>query len=243
MLVGTAQMAKADLVLEYLFETTDTATFSTAIDTSGNGYDATIDGGAVFTAGVIGQALNMDGEGNSITLPPEIWSTISTEFSLSTWLYGGPSNPERSAFLYGTDIDGNREVQLHIPWENARVYFDGPQRVNTGTQDEGLLKGAWNHWVFTKNADNGTMSIYVNNTQVATRSDRFDPLAVVEATLGNDPYADPPRFYEGQVDEFRIYNHELSEAEIADLYMAVPEPSSAALIIAGLFAFFGYRRR
>lgn len=54
------------------------------------------------------------------------------------------------------------------------------------------------------------------------------------------PYGE---FYNGALDDVRIYDGALTGAEIASLANPVPEPASAMCLAAGLLALLGWQRR
>jgi len=59
------------------------------------------------------------------------------------------------------------------------------------------------------------------------------------------------RFFHGAVDDVRVYDHELTQSEVLDLYesgplydaMVIPEPSSLILALLGLAGLRARRRR
>lgn len=79
--------------------------------------------------------------------------------------------------------------------------------------------GQWHHIVLTKDSSDGggDIQIFVNNELRASATNATGVFNVVQATLGTDLGA-PERAFDGTVDLFRVYDHELSEAEIQTLF-------------------------
>ncbi len=99
-----------------------------------------------------------------------------------------------------------------------------------------MYKGSWQHWAFLKNADTGELSVYNNGVM----------LGFSEATGNTLPIADVTAFtigsnvggansWLGILDDVRIYNRALSEAEILETMLALstetantPQPENEA---------------
>ena len=120
---------------------------TTASDTSGNGYDGTVSGGATWVDGMHYKALELDGTGY-VDLPPAVWNENLTDntFSFCMWtrIYEIPGG--------GNTVVGlgpGRDFQSHLPWSSGTIYFDmtGTGGGNRGTTpyDPAWL-GEWSHW-------------------------------------------------------------------------------------------------
>ena len=81
---------------------------------------------------------------------------------------------------------------------------------------------AWTHVALTY--DGATLRLYVNGTQVATPA-TTGAIQATDSPLwigGNNPYGE---YFQGLIDEVRVYNRALTQADIqAD--MNAPVPSS-----------------
>jgi hypothetical protein len=78
--------------------------------------------------------------------------------------------------------------------------------------------GQWNHWVFTKNATTGEMAIYVNGELWISGSGKIKSMAgITSASLGREVDG---LYYEGTIDDVRLYNASLDATAVSDLYFS-----------------------
>ncbi|MGJ8697536.1 MAG: LamG domain-containing protein [Verrucomicrobiaceae bacterium] len=236
--IGMTTASQAALVASFSFEE---GSGTVAIDSSGSGNDGTIAGGATWAPGILGSAISLDGIDDTIRLNDNTFAGNTTITSISAWVFGGVDNPERSTFFWGSNVTTGggtgRQQQIHLPWENGISYWRAPSGQIAYTADAGVVAGSWNHWAFTKDSTDGDIKIYLNGAEVASGTGA-GVTTVAASWLGSQGGDD--RFYHGLVDEFKVYDHELSQTEVSAL-AAVPEPSSALLAFAGLA--LGLRRR
>ncbi|HUU20279.1 MAG TPA: LamG-like jellyroll fold domain-containing protein [Sedimentisphaerales bacterium] len=216
-LTGTA---RAELVGWWKF---DEGSGTTAYDFSGNGNDGTLENAGAMggEGGMNGMALRFEG-GGYVSVGPDPWSSISTQFTIAFWAFGSDTIGNNWGF-YAGDAAG-RLVGCHIPWDGS-VYFDttsGWERINKAAA-ENEYKGQWRHWTFLKNADTGDKEIYLDGvlwysgtgfTQAIVGVDRF---FIGAGDNGVNPYT-------GLIDDFRLYDHALSEAEILGAMTGEPWP-------------------
>lgn len=183
-------------------------------DSSGNGYDATVN-----KAAWVDGTLVFSGKTTSLELPPEVMEGIVDEITMTLWVKGDDDQAKNNTFLSAKSSSGGCVLNIHLPWSDGKAYLDvgngiGYDRINYSA-DAGAFKGSWNHWAFTKNVTTGTMSIYLNGKVLGSRKDKTIPIGKVsELTLAPD--------YEGSIDDVRIYNYELSALEIAAVMQVAP---------------------
>lgn len=210
----------------------DHADGSEATDVSGNGNHATVSG-ATWDVGVEGGALNFDGDGDTVLLPQAAFSSITSEVSISMWAYGSTSQPAKDTVFYAMNADGERMLNIHLPWANSQVYWDagyagGYDRISAlAAVDD--YKGQWNHWVFTKNATTGEMKIYLNGALWHSGTNKNKMLSgITEGWVGSSDQMSSES-YSGLLDEVMLYDVELTEAEITGLYRAYTLPQDYSL--------------
>jgi len=79
-----APAAQGDLVGRWTF---DEGSGTTAYDSSGNGHDGTINGGAAYTTGVVGSgALEFNGTDSFVAVPyEEPLALVDSDYTISAW--------------------------------------------------------------------------------------------------------------------------------------------------------------
>lgn len=189
-------------------------------DTSGMGHHGYVIGCPEWDAnGQVEGAINFERNG-SIKIPAEAFESIDAEATITTWVFGGESQPQAGFLFHGTSRFEPWLLGSSVPWSDSRVYFDSGQwpadQISTpATADE--IRGSWRHWAFTKNANTGEMKIYLDGelwysetgkTQLMGGITRF---RIAAKTNGW-------RKMDARVDDFRVYNRELGEEEIEDIF-------------------------
>ncbi len=159
---------------------------------------------------------------DQIHAPVENLSGINEQITISFWAKGDPDiQPNENSIFEGIDVEGNRIINVHLPWSDQNVYWDagndtGYDRIQKLTSFPAMYEGEWHHWTFTKNAVTKYMKIYFDgilwNTSAANKQrtlGSIDSLIIGKGTWSNDN-----NYYAGNVDEFQIWDIELSETEI-----------------------------
>ncbi|MEN9339969.1 MAG: hypothetical protein RIQ62_1281 [Bacteroidota bacterium] len=153
------------------------------------------------------------------SLPPAPFSAISNEITVSFWCRGDAGiNTVNTSIIEAIDAGNHRQLNMHLPWSNANVYFDcgnlgsGYDRINKAAALP-ELQGQWNYWTFTKNAVSGIMNIYLNGGLWHTGSAKTNPINIDSVVFGaNIAYGN---HYKGDIDELAIFNKEMNAADIA----------------------------
>ena len=163
---------------------------------------------------------SIDLAGNThISVPTTAMSTVNDEITVSFWVYGHPDLlPANTSIIHADDQDGNRNLNLHLPWSNSRVYFDCGYDGNYDRIDKGAtvaeLEGQWNHWAATKNVTTGEMKLYLNGTLWHSGTNKTRPIELAEMFIGKSNSLQYN--YKGNVDEVRVWDVELSASDIQD---------------------------
>jgi len=193
---------------------------TTAYDSSGNGKRGSIYG-AAWTDGKCGKALSLDGSddyivvGNSTTLNP------STALTISAWVfaksYSGVGGGQRTIVerrFYGSD-DSYQLVILPEGLGEGRVRFSvWSNNVERDLDSaDAVPLDQWCHVAATY--DGGSAKIYLNGTQNAAANISGDiDSTSINTTIGAGSQG-TTNFFNGTIDEVRIYSRSLSAEEIA----------------------------
>ncbi|MBA2614025.1 MAG: T9SS type A sorting domain-containing protein [Bacteroidetes bacterium] len=154
-------------------------------------------------------------------LNTSVLSGISNEITVSFWAYGNSAQlPTNTSLLEGYSANVNqRNLNLHLPWSDNNMYFDcgysagGYDRINkvATAAEQG---GQWNHWAFTKNAATGDMKIYLNGLLWSSGTGKTKPISILTLILGKDATVSNTLNYKGKINEFTVWNKELSLTDI-----------------------------
>lgn len=206
-------------------------------DTTGNN-DLTING-ATATTGHVGGGLLFDGTNDWCDLPQAaVGAWYSNNRSVSVWfkttdkgpIFGQtvtgqtPGSSSPGGYIPALYVDVNGKLRGTLFWHNA---------VGTVTSSSAYNDGNWHHAVITYNS--GTETLYVDGSQVDQRTG----LSQSDYGSGNYQYyigaayaASWPDFttsgwdfFDGTIDDFRVYSVALSSSDVTALYNASSEPS------------------
>ncbi len=218
LLVGLALASVSDAALVGWWKFDD-GSGEVAKDSSGKGYHGTITN-PLWVAGHYGGALNFEGT-SYVDVPPESWSTIERQATVSFWAYGNPDLQPQANFIFGafSDPANNeaRRMSAHVPWSDGTIYFDtgGPSynRINkAGSATD--YEGTWTFWTFLKNADTGDQQVYINGELWHSGTGMTNTMeGVTKFTIGTKPSL-AEGWYQGMIDDFRLYDHALTLEEI-----------------------------
>jgi len=96
------------------------------------------------------------------------------------------------------------------------------------------LAGKWTHWAFVKNADTGMMYIYQNGKvwkKGGNKKRHIMSKDIEKFRIGTDGTGS--RYYYGWIDDFQLYNDEVTASEMMDIMQGPPNPESATSPVPG----------
>ncbi|NVM77916.1 hypothetical protein FHW83_003739 [Duganella sp. SG902] len=174
--------------------------------------------GALLGAGRNGNALQLDGVDDYAALPADVVAGLA-DFSIAAWVYWDAARDWARIFDFGS---GTSHYMFLTPRaRNGGLSFTistgggyGSQTIATAP----LPTGRWVHVAVTLSGSNGTL--YVNGVAAATNTAMTASPYRLGGTsrnwIGRSQYpADP--YFNGKVDDFRIYHGALSAGEVAAL--------------------------
>lgn len=218
--VTTGGLTQADLVAHWKLDETSG---SIAVDSSGNGYNGTLYGDPVWTKGKRDGALKFDGKDDYVDLP--IGSIIEslTDSTFSIWVnFSNTGGTWQRIFDFGNDTS---EYMFLSP----RIEAIGPMRFAITTTSNangsqidtsGTLQTDWHQVVIVINGIKKRIQLYLDSDYIVQDSTKFIPADLGNTTqnwLGRSRWANDA-YFNGLLDDFRIYNHAMRPNEIAILY-------------------------
>ena len=206
----------------------DETSGTTASDITGNGWDATLSGGAGFAAGKINNALTLNGNSQYAALPAGIASGMN-DFTIAAWVKPNSTGDWSRIFDFGSSTSVNMFLVAKNPGTNVARFAittsgsGGEQRIDANAA---IPAGVWTHVAVTLSGTTGTL--YINGTAAGTNANMtLTPASLGSTTnnyIGKSQYADP--YLNGQVDDFRIANRALTSSEIASLVTPPGAPTN-----------------
>lgn len=212
---------------------------SNASDSSGKNYTGKLVGNPKWqpTGGKIGGALLFDGNDDYIELP--IGSLLSTLSSgtFAIWVnWSGEGEIWQRIFDFGNDTNVYMFLTPRMA-EPGQMYFSMTTKGGSGAAEPSQLKApstlatGWHHISVVIDGVSRTMQLYLDGVSIASGKAAALPADLGNTTnnwLGKSQYSWDP-YFKGSLDDFRIYNYALPEAEIAAIYSGKELPGPASI--------------
>ncbi|MBN1887389.1 MAG: DUF4962 domain-containing protein [Thermoflexales bacterium] len=201
---------QANLVAYYPFD-------GDAHDASGNGHDGVVQG-AALTSGKEGQAYQFDGIDDMISVA---WDApIQGEdqsFTLAAWVKTDDVSGEHWVLAddagWAHLLFGLHRGNLYIRWRYGSAWTD--YTLNTYQS----MAGDFTHVAATYDASSRHVRLYINGALAVADTTRH-PLGIRDAStlhIGKGRTADPSEYFNGVIDDVRIYDGALSDDELRAL--------------------------
>ncbi len=218
---------------------------TTAKDRTGNGLNGTISN-AAYTAGRVGSyALNFNGSNSFVEVLNSALLVPST-ISISLWFkasssqvthadlldkgHGSGSTPYYGGYVFQYDGDGS---SISTIYGNGSNFYG----ASTGMNDK---DNQWHHLVAVLGASE--ISVYQDGFLIS-KTAGAGPLVQNDANLYFGRHRTVGRYFNGALDDIRIYSGALTQTEVSTLATgAIPEPSSLCLIGLALFGLMTCRK-
>jgi len=221
LVLSVASNTSANLVAHWNF---DDGTGSTAQDSSGNGNHGTLFGNPQWITGHLGGALDFDGTGDYVDLPISSLLSSLTNSTFATWVdFSNAGGAWQRIFDFGIDTTYNMFLVPRMDTGGVMRFAITISSYNDEDQTTApsTLPSGWHHVAVTLDADNNTHSLYLDGELIAENtSARYTPSSLGETTqnwLGRSQYS-ADGYFDGSLDDFRIYDRVLTAGQVRDLY-------------------------
>jgi len=213
----------------------------TTTDVTGNGHDGTLgnssgvdDSDPVWIEGISGKALKFDGEDDSVNVTHHSALNIGGSqagFTAGAWIrsIGSASTWQQivrkgsSSIRYEFKLTADRNGLRVICYDNDK----NPSLDAAITADD----GSWHHAAFTKNGSDNRLRLYFDGNLIGTSTSECagtesctDSLNIgsAGATIGE--------YFNGIIDDMRIYSRALTSDEITTLYQTTLSDNQSATL-------------
>ena len=197
----------------------DESSGTTAADSSGNNHHGTLTNmaGNEWTSGEKNGALDLDGSNDYVDTG--IADNAITSITMSVWFKSddaGSISDNSVAQRFVTQPRSSSYSRLALGINDDRLgvfWYDGSERTQNGTTV--LSANQWYHGALTY--DGSTIKIYLNGTEEGSfsESSMTSPSSTTSIQMGRQHSG--ARYFDGILDDVRIYNRALDITEIATL--------------------------
>lgn len=194
------------------------STGTTAADSSGNGYDATIDSGvALAHAGPFSDnAMGGFGAGKLIRMPTGISWSSSVAHTVEFWYKQSNPTEQGIAFTFGTPdpgSSGGHHFLCYCPYSST-IYFDAANnasdRITFGWP--GAATGVWTHFAFVSDDASGDVAIWVSGVKQAHAAWSSQVDMFLGGLIGGS--SDLGLYTSADIAHFAVYDAALADARI-----------------------------
>ena len=228
---GRTLTTNPSLVAAYSF---DEGAGTTVADLSGHANTGTVVNAAWTTSGKFGKALVFNGSNTMVTIPDSPSLRLTSGMTLEAWVNPPVNNTgwkdivykgNDNYYLEGATPSGVPMIGITVGGSPSEAFGTAPLPTNT--------------WTFlAATYDGATLRFFVNGTQIASQPRTGDIITSSNALqIGGDSIWG--QFFQGMIDEVRVYNTALTPGQIqADMATAVGG-SSPAVSLSALSLDFG----
>ena len=202
-------------------------------DVSGNGNSGTLTNGPQPTAGNIGQAMEFDGSNDYVDSNYGPVFSPADDFSISLW-FKFSSAPTSDTTLIGSVAESGAEderIVIEVDGDGTSCANDslvvGIGDTDSATNDSicsnSIADTNWHHAAVTYDVD-GSLKIFVDGTEhdadaVSSSSNGVKDFSTTDFYIGaRNNQGTAIDFFEGRIDDVRIYDRVLTPSEIQRLY-------------------------
>ena len=202
-------------------------TSGNATDSSGVGTTLTNNGTTTFTNSKFGNGANPNGSSQFFDAADNSTLSITGKLTLAAWIL--PDVVTGTHEIVGKFDGANESYLLSQEVDEIRMYIDSASNYQT-TNAANLVAGTIYHVAGVYDSASQTVNLYVNGTLMASTTSGTIPSSIGDdtgefAVGAQDTGATAANYFDGQIDDVRVYNRAFSPNEVAALYNWAPGPT------------------
>lgn len=198
----------------------DDGTGHTALDASGNGYNAQLNG-ASWTTGQLGNALSFDGVDDFAYSSTTSALQLTGDLTFRIWVKPFSDASGWTGILTKHQSDTNSEFNLRVKDSITAQWYYGNGTKNACVLDWNpsthLPLNTWTQITGVRDLGAGTMTLYFNGVAGPSRSTCGAAVAN-GAHLSIGKQNNLSRYFHGAIDEIELYDRAMTAAEVAWRY-------------------------
>ncbi|MDH3455888.1 MAG: fibronectin type III domain-containing protein [Gemmatimonadota bacterium] len=210
--VFSLETAAATLVAHW---TLDEGSGTVAGDASGYGNSGTLMNGPTWVPGYTGTALSFDGDDDFVLVPDADALDLAGDFTISLFLNWSNENRDADILRKGSAGTASHFYKVELKYNVLRVRLVGDRKAITLKDPQIRDDGSWYNVAVTRQG--GWNRLYVDGVVVDStfrnvgNMSNSANLAIGAKDTGDDD------FYEGLIDDVRLYSRALTIEEIGEL--------------------------
>jgi len=186
----------------------------TAIDVTGNGNTGTLINGPMWTNGYLDGSLGFDGIDDYVSVGTSNFGATS-EITISFWIYATGSGTGYQTLIIRNRYFNSFGVELSKTTGKFRSGLRTAAGVSYLSSNSVLPLNSWHHFAVTYRS--GQRAVYLDGVPNGSNILTGDlAVSIYTTTIGSNGAGG--QFFQGRLDDVRIYNRSLSAVEILSLF-------------------------
>ncbi|MEN6423955.1 MAG: LamG domain-containing protein, partial [Phycisphaerales bacterium] len=215
----TALATAAQPLVYYSFDTLET----TVVDESGNGNNGTVNGGVTLdSGGHLGNCFAFNGSNAYIQLT----RVIQDDFTITAWIKTSTTGAAgtqayQGSGLFWSDVGGTANDLVVAVLGTKLSFFAGNPDTSVNSNGD-IVTGEWVYITAVRNTTAKTLSVYIDGTldNSVSHSNTGALNANPNFVIGSNTL--DSRYYTGLMDEVRLFDVVLTDAEIVTIMKGAP---------------------
>jgi len=188
---------------------------NTPNDTLGN-HNGTMTNGTTYGTGIINQGFSLDGVNDYVSILPTFGSSFSaptSAHSYSAWVYKTVNGQK---FIIQNGNVGMGTCMIVTSGNNLGMTYQGVTTIFSSPSGGFITLNTWIHCAMTYDGA-GNVNLYKNGVNVGSSSISWtDGTGTSSTYLGT--YLGTSNYFNGLIDEVGIWDRELTQSEVTELY-------------------------